>query len=192
MANQTVTIKTRYTHKTDKGTLFPKDNPKAVSRTQQHFLKETNINSIMAKFKKSGLLTNPLTQSTIMPQFGDFTNISDYQTLQNKLASINSYFENLPAETRREFDNDPQKLMQFVSNPENKEKAIKLGLLSRDLTHIKYTKTLEDGSIVDCTDEVIANRGLFVNGKRVNKDGTLYQEVQEVPVVPETPVIPEV
>ena len=62
-------------------TVFPEDNPKAISRTQQHFKKEADINHILKKFKKSGLLTDPLHRPTQYPQFGDFTNVTDFHGL---------------------------------------------------------------------------------------------------------------
>lgn len=189
MANKTITIKTRYTHQKAKPTIFSKDNSKSVSRTQQHFREEANINSIMDRYNKSGLLTDPAKVATIMPKFGDFTNISDFQTMQNRIVEVKNYFMSLPADIRRRFDNNPNSLLTWMSDPENTKEARDLGLIGRDLSNVRYTKELEDGSIVDITDEVIQNRGLFVNGKRVNRDGTLYVEVKENPVVPtnETP-----
>lgn len=190
MANQNITITNRYTHKKAKPTVFSKNNDKSVSRTQQHFKDETNINSIMKRYKASGLLTDPLHKPTTYPEFGDFTGIVDFQTMQNKQIQIRDYFMSLPAELRKRFENNPQNLMTFMSDPANVKEARELGLLPRDLSSIKYIRTLEDGSVIDITDEVIANRGLFVDGKRVNRDGTIYVEATAQPVV--DPISPEI
>lgn len=159
-------------------TIFDKSDPRSVSRTQQHFKKETNINSILKKYKKSGLLTDPLIKPTVYPQFGDFTDVVDFQTMKNKMIQVQNYFNSLPVEIRNKFGNDPHNLMEFMNNDENKEEAIKLGLIGRDLSKLKYVKKV-NGQEVDITNEVIANRGLFVDGQRVNKDGTLYIEVND-------------
>jgi phage internal scaffolding protein len=185
MVNKDVKFKTRYTHKSDKGTSFPKGDDKSLSRTQQHFRKEANINSIVAKYRTSGLLTNPMHKATLYPEFGDFSNVTDFQTMQNKMIEINDYFMSLPANIRKEFDNSPQKLMAFMSDEQNIDKARELGLVAKDLSQLKYIKTLDDGTEVDITEEVIKNRGYFVDGKRVNKNGTLYQEVSEKQETPE-------
>lgn len=169
--------------------MFYKDNPKSVGRTQQHFKDEANINKIVARYNKSGLLTDPAIEPTHMPQFGDFSNVVDFQTMQNKMVEIKDYFMSLGADIRKMFDNNPQNLMTWVQDPANLKQARELGILPRDMSNIKYIKELADGSVVDVTDEVIKNRGLFVKGKRVNKDGTLYQEVVEntVETTDETP-----
>lgn len=160
-------------------TVFDKDNSKSVGRTQQHFRKEANINEILKKFKKSGLLTDPRNVPTVPPQYGDFTGVVDFQTAQNKLIAVKRYFDSLPAEIRKKFENSPEKLVYWITNPENAKEAREIGLLPRDLSQVRYFRTLADGSREDCTAEVIANRGLFVNGKRVNVDGTPYVEVSE-------------
>lgn len=185
MANQTTKPKNRYTHEKTKPTMFSKDNNKSISKTQQHFKSEADINLVMKRYNTSGLLTDPSKVPTVMPKFGDFSNVQDFHSMQNKLIEVKNYFMSLPSETRKLFDNNPQNLLSWIADPKNLKEARELGLLPRDLSQIRYTKEDENGSIIDITDEVIQNRGLFVNGKRFNKDGTLYQEVSEkAPEVP--------
>lgn len=171
MVNQTTTIKNRYSCPKAKGITFHKSNPKSVSRTQQHFKDEANINSIMTKYGKSGLLTDPTKTPTKMPQFGDYSEVADFQTMQNKVIEVNNYFQSLPADIRKMFDNDPQKLQEWISNPENEKEALKLGLLDNKLENLKY---VDETTGDDITQKVIDERGIYIQGKRVNRDGSPY------------------
>lgn len=99
--------------------------PVGESMTQQQFEKETNVNNIMAKYKKTGLLTH---YKHHQGNFGDFSTIEDYQTSLNKIMQAQDSFESLPSEVRSKFFNDPGKLIDFLSKPENDEEAIALGL----------------------------------------------------------------
>lgn len=167
-------------------TVFDKDNPRSVSRTQQHFKKDTNINSIMKKYKKSGLLVDPSIKPTAMPQFGDFTKVEDFHSLQNRLCEIQSYFNSLPVEIRTKFKNDPHQLMAFMNDEANHEEALRLGLIDNDLDNIKYTD--REGN--DITEAVIAKRGLFRNGKLVKggpgspEEKAYLQKIGQIPPEP--------
>lgn len=57
---------------------------------------------------------------TVLPQ--------DYQAALNLVLEGNQAFNNLASETRKRFDNDPKKLLTFLSDPKNHEEAIKLGI----------------------------------------------------------------
>lgn len=93
--------------------------------TQQHFKDECDINNILRQFNVTGLLP----ESTLSPRYGDFTGISDYHTALNRVIAAEDEFMALPAQIRSRFDNDPAKLIEFLENSENKDEAIKLGLV---------------------------------------------------------------
>jgi phage internal scaffolding protein len=94
--------------------------------TQQHFRDECDINNILRQFNVTGLLP----ENTLSPRYGDFTGISDYQTALNQVIAAEDEFMRLPAELRARFDNDPGNLIEFLENSENKDEAIKLGLVN--------------------------------------------------------------
>jgi len=98
-----------------------------ASRTQQHFKDETDINNILRQFN----ITGQLPTKAITPQYGDFTGIGDYHGALNAVIAAENEFMTLPATLRARFDNDPQELIEFLNNPENKEEALKLGLLNK-------------------------------------------------------------
>jgi phage internal scaffolding protein len=97
--------------------------------TQQHFKDETDINNILRQFNITGLLPeNPLS-----PRYGDFTGIVDYQSALNAVIAAETEFEALPAQIRAAFNNNPEELINFLDNPDNKDKAIALGLVDTKL-----------------------------------------------------------
>jgi len=95
------------------------------SMTQQQFKTECDINTIVRRFHLDGRMPT----SVRVPTYGDFTGISDYQSALEALRQADADFMALPASLRSEFDNDPQQLLQFVSDESNRPQAIKLGLI---------------------------------------------------------------
>jgi len=98
-----------------------------ASRTQQHFKDETDINNILRQFN----ITGQLPTKALSPRYGDFTGIGDYHSALNQVIAAEGEFMTLPAQLRARFDNDPQELIEFLNNPENKDEAIKLGLVKK-------------------------------------------------------------
>jgi len=96
-----------------------------ATRTQQHFKDETDINNILRQFN----ITGQLPTKAMSPRYGDFSGIGDYHSALNQVIAAEGEFMTLPAQLRARFDNDPQELIEFLNNPENKEEATKLGLL---------------------------------------------------------------
>ena len=94
--------------------------------TQQHFKDECDINNILRQFNVTGLLP----EAPLSPRYGDFTGISDYHSALNQVIAAEDEFMALPAQIRSRFDNDPAKLIDFLDNQENKDEAIKLGLVN--------------------------------------------------------------
>ena len=94
--------------------------------SQQHFKDECDINNILRQFNITGLLP----EAPLSPRYGDFTGISDYHSALNQVIAAEDEFMALPAQIRSRFENDPAKLIDFLENAENKDEAIKLGLVN--------------------------------------------------------------
>lgn len=93
---------------------------------QQQFKEECDINTIVKNFG----LTGQLPENVRMPVSGDFTDaVTDYQSALNMVIEADAAFMKLPADVRAEFQNDPQKLLLFLEDDKNRERAVKLGLL---------------------------------------------------------------
>lgn len=98
---------------------------KGPGRTKQSFKDECDINKIMARFVRTGVLDFV---SKYSPQYGDVTG-ADFAEAMNIVAQSRSMFAALPASIRSRFDNSPEKFLSFMEDPANAAKARELGLL---------------------------------------------------------------
>ena len=106
---------------------------KQPSKTQTQFKTEADINFLVNRYKDSGSFYDPLNPprgTKRLPMFDDFASLPEYQEAQNVVADAQRRFAELPATTRKFFDNDPTLLLAFVQDPKNREKAVELGLIS--------------------------------------------------------------
>jgi phage internal scaffolding protein len=94
-------------------------------RTQQHLKDECDINRIMERHRVTGMVTH-LTKGE--PQYGDFSNLGDYQDALNTMIRAEDAFMSLDAHVRRKFENDPQQLINFLDDTNNDQEAIEMGL----------------------------------------------------------------
>jgi phage internal scaffolding protein len=95
------------------------------SLAQQHAKEESDINTIVRRFGLTGELPNGVRA----PQYGDFTEATDYHTAMNAVISANNAFMTLPADIRARFNNDPGAFVDFCSDDKNREEAKQLGLI---------------------------------------------------------------
>lgn len=105
----------------------PKPLSERKSKTQQQFKDECNINNIINKFKQTGMVTHGNTKT---PIYGDFSDHNDYHASLIKIQEAKEQFMELPAKIRHRFQNNPQKLIEFINNASNKAEAIELGIIS--------------------------------------------------------------
>lgn len=101
---------------------FQSDLP---SRTIQAPRDETDINILMAKYKKTGMINhfakNP-------PRFEDVSGAVSFHEAMNIVNKAEELFMGLSASVRSRFQNDPGKFMEFMQDPSNAEEMVKLGL----------------------------------------------------------------
>lgn len=93
-------------------------------RTKQAFKAECDINTIMARYQKTGVLE--FTQKHAA-QYEDVTAL-DYTAGMLQIAAAKSMFADLPAHLRARFENEPARFLDFVQDPRNTAEAIELGL----------------------------------------------------------------
>lgn len=93
---------------------------------KQSFQDECDINTIMAKYQKTGLIEHV---QKIQGSYGDFTSVQDYQLSLNQVIAAQEAFDDLPAKIRERFANDPSHLMAFINDEKNLDEAIRLGLV---------------------------------------------------------------
>jgi len=124
--------------------VFDVTNPRSRSRTHQSFAKDADINNVMAKFRLTGVLGDPNLSSARRAQFGDFSDITDYPTMVNRIKQAQADFLTLPSEVRAKFDNLVENCIEFISDPKNADEAVTLGLLPP--TAAIVTKAVLDGA----------------------------------------------
>ncbi|MEL4867859.1 hypothetical protein AAEU41_03270 [Pantoea agglomerans] len=97
------------------------------TRTQQHFKDEADINKIVQRALNTGDAT--VFTTTQRAQYYDASTFEGYQEALNHIADIEDDFYSLPSKIRQEFGNNPDTYVEFMTNPDNVQKAIELGLL---------------------------------------------------------------
>lgn len=93
------------------------------TRTKQSFKKECDINEIMAKYQRSGILTHLAKYSG---EYGDHT-VTDLMDAMNTLREATEMYEALPSSVRKRFA-DPAAFLEFCENEENLGKLREWGL----------------------------------------------------------------
>lgn len=102
------------------------------SRTKQSELEDSDINNIMARYATTGQLPSMRDPSKAL--YGDFSEVEDYQTSLAKVMAAEEKFNSLPSELRRKFDYNPQAMIDFIHDPNNREECIKYGFINSSST----------------------------------------------------------
>lgn len=93
--------------------------PRGESMTKQSFKDSCEINNILAKYNKTGVIEH------VNQHSGDYkfaTSLS-FTEAQQMVAKAQSMFNELPAQARARFENDPAKFLAHFENYENTEEA---------------------------------------------------------------------
>jgi len=106
------------------------------SRTHQSFAKDADINNIMMKYQKTGILGDPSLSSKRLPRWGDFSDIYDFTTTMNRLKSAEADFMTLPSATREKFNHSVSECLDWIADPRNAAEAVDLGLLPKDAVKV--------------------------------------------------------
>lgn len=94
--------------------------------TKQSFKDECDINLIIARAALGADISHV---NARVAQFGDFSNIPDYQTSLDLVNRAQGMFMDLPANVRERFLNDPGKMVAFLQDDKNYDEAVQLGLV---------------------------------------------------------------
>lgn len=92
------------------------NNTVGPTLTEQHHARACDINTIMAKYVRTGLIEH---LSQYEPRFGDVSNV-DFQEAMFLVKEVESEFANLPAYVRAHYG-DAQNYLEAVSTPEGVE-----------------------------------------------------------------------
>lgn len=111
---------------------FPENSP----HTRQEFKAEADINTIMARYMRTGELPQI---NVVAPQFLDVTGM-DFATHMAYIVEAQNLFDELPSEIRNRFQNDPGAFIDFCSDSNNRPELARMGLLSTEATKAILTQ----------------------------------------------------
>lgn len=100
---------------------------KIVYFTEQSHKDKCDVNNIIKKYDQTGLLIHI---NQFEAKFGDMTG-NDYKEMLDKVIQAKENFNELPNHIRKRFMNNPEELLRFMEDPNNREEAIKLGLVDK-------------------------------------------------------------
>lgn len=124
----TIKLLTEYTYNGDqRKTALRCEDP---TLAQQQFKDQCDINILMARYLETGEM--PQVQDGLT--YGNFEGIFDFQTAMNAVRTAEELFSQFPARIKNRFDNNPQNMIGFLSDPENREEAEFLGLIAKQET----------------------------------------------------------
>jgi len=95
------------------------------SRTKQANRSETDINLMVARYKKTGIFTNLNPRE---PKYGDFSESIALEDAFNRVAQANRDFMQLPAAVRALANNDPVMLLEMLADEGATAALVKAGL----------------------------------------------------------------
>lgn len=98
--------------------------------TEQNHKERVQIQNILHKFTKTGMLTHV---NRLEGKYGDFPTHIEFHAMQNIIAKAQSMFESIPAQIRAKFQNDPAVFLEAVHDPANRDELIELGFHPDDL-----------------------------------------------------------
>lgn len=111
--------------------------------THQSFRDECDINNIMSRFEKTGVLPEMIKSN---PQYGDFSELPSYQDSLHIVLKAEEQFSALSASVRKRFHNDPSEFLDFVNDPSNVDEMVKLGLATKPDAGVPSSEAPETAS----------------------------------------------
>ena len=98
---------------------------KPVYTTVQGCEKECDVNMIIKTYTKEDLIR---AVQGFEYSYGDLTG-DDFKSFMDSVIGAKDAFMKLPSKTRAFFENDPGKMLTFMEDPNNRAKAIELGMI---------------------------------------------------------------
>lgn len=99
---------------------------KRVSMTQQHHAKNTNINAILRRFERTGVLP----MRTAQPLQGPVPDVESFHDAMNTVIKGRQAFDQLPSKIREEFGNSPEAFLHAFGDETQHERLRELKLMA--------------------------------------------------------------
>ncbi len=101
-------------------------HPVGESMTEQSHQGECEINNILAKYQKSGMVSH---LANHQPRYDDCTS-HDFTAAMNIVIKSQEMFDDLPSQVRAKFGNNPVRFMDYVQDPDNADSLHELGIVN--------------------------------------------------------------
>lgn len=130
---KTMKFLTKYNHAS------PVSPSGGVSMTDPQFASECDINLIIDRYQKTGIV--PPTRNG---SYGDFTKVGDFSDALERVRRAETFFDGLPAVLRARFGNDLTTFCDFALNPDNLKECISLGIFDNAVDGESALDVLKD------------------------------------------------
>ena len=107
---------------------YDEETGQQVFLVQSQYKDECDLNVIIGRLTPEQLEDRLAASQGV---YGDFYDVMSYSEAKQLVINAEQAFDRLDAKLRKQFDNDPQKLIEFLDDPTNDEEAIKLGLKAK-------------------------------------------------------------
>lgn len=118
-----------------------------ISLTDRQYKDDCSIEGIIRRY---GVLPAP----KVKPVGVDVSSYGDFADAMNKVQSGLDSFMEQPSEIRSRFGNDPKAFYDFITDPQNSEEAVKLGLM---------VETKDSKSAQELLEEIAKNTSVTSN-----------------------------
>lgn len=99
--------------------------PRGETRTRQSEAGETDVNAIVARHRKTGVVSH---LNAAPPMYGDFSLANDLKAALDLQHRAVEGFMTLPAAVRKAADHDPVRFLQMLSDPQLVNRLVEAGL----------------------------------------------------------------
>ena len=96
-----------------------------ISLTIQSQTEDADINVMMRRFGVTGQINT----SVVLPEYGDYTGVSDYQSALHQVMEAQKQFLTLPPSIRSRYENNPQLFLDAVASGEALDGLREAGLI---------------------------------------------------------------
>lgn len=95
------------------------------SMTRQSESADTDVNLIVARHRKTGVVTH---LNHRIPQYGDYSQVGTLHDAFAQVEAAEEAFMDLPAAVRQVAENDPVKLLELLATPDGEAALMEAGL----------------------------------------------------------------
>lgn len=100
------------------------------SVAQQHFKQESDVNYIVNRYLQTGQWENVSERPPVYADMSAFDGDMDLIRAYEAVERAEDGFMRLPSDLRKKLDNDPSKLVSWLSDESNRADAVKFGLFT--------------------------------------------------------------